>query len=103
LTFNDGIVWLMAGYWLFSGFDRSDLTKNRILPSAILLLLVTCGYFFVYIIYPGNPIDLLSTSLRRIVIQLWLSWVFLFFYCVKGPEKNTPPPAEPTRCGQNEV
>ena len=32
--------------------------------------------------------DLLSASLRRIMIQLWPTWVFLFFYSVKGPEKN---------------
>jgi len=55
------------------------------------------GYFFIYIIYPGNPIDLLSASLRRIIIQLWLTWVFLFFYCVKGPEKNASIPADATR------
>ena len=94
ITFNDGIVWLMAGYFLFSGWDRSDLLKNRLLWPSILLLLMMGGYFFIYVIYPGNPINLLSASLRRIVIQLWLSWVFLFFYCVKGPEKDSSTTAE---------
>jgi len=97
LTFNDGILWLMAGYILFSGLDRTDLIKKRILSPTILLLLMMCGYFFIYIIYPGNPIDLLSASLRRIIIQLWLTWVFLFFYCVKGPEKNASIPANCAR------
>ena len=97
LTFNDGIIWLMAGYLLLSGFDRSDLLKNRFLSPALLLLLMMGGYFFIYIIYPGNLIDLLSASLRRIIIQLWLPWVFLFFYCVKGPEKNMSTPADATR------
>jgi hypothetical protein len=97
LTFNDGIIWLMAGYLLLSGLDRSDLLKNRLLSPALLLLLMMGGYFFIYIIYPGNPIDLLSASLRRIIIQLWLTWVFLFFYCVKGPEKNASIPANATR------
>jgi hypothetical protein len=90
-TFNDGIVFLMAGYFFFSGLDRSDLVKKRILSHTILLLLMMCSYFFIYIIYPGNPRDLLSASLRRIVIQLWPAWVFLFFYCVKGPEKHSLP------------
>ena len=97
LTFNDGIVWLMAGYFLFSGKDRSDLIKKRLLSHTTLLLLMMCSYFFIYIIYPGNPRDLLSTSLRRIIIQLWPTWVFLFFYYVKGPEKNAPIPANPPR------
>jgi hypothetical protein len=96
-TFNDGIVWLMAGYLFFAGLDRPDLIKKRVLSPAFLLLLMTCSYFFVYIIYPGDPRDLLSASLRRIIIQLWLTWVFLFFYCVKGPEKNTSTPADATR------
>ena len=97
LTFNDGIVWLMAGYFFFSGLDRPDLIKKRLLAPAILLLLLMCGYFFVYITYPGNPRDLLSASLRRIIIQLWPTWVFLFFYCVQGPEKNISIPANSPR------
>ena len=97
LTFNDGIVWLMAGYFFFSGLDRPDLIKKRLLAPAILLLLLMCGYFFVYITYPGNPRDLLSASLRRIIIQLWPTWVFLFFYCVQGPEKNVSIPANSPR------
>jgi len=94
-TFNDGVVWLMAGYIFISGLDRSDLIKKRLLSPVILLLLMMCGYFFVYIIYPGNPESLLSTSLRRVIVQLWPTWVFLFFYCVKGPEKNASIPAKP--------
>jgi hypothetical protein len=96
-TFNDGIVWLMAGYLFLAGLDRPDLIKKRLSSPAFLLLLMTCSYFFVYIIYPGDPKDLLSASLRRIIIQLWLTWVFLFFYCVKGPEKNASISADVTR------
>jgi hypothetical protein len=92
-TFNDGIIFLMAGYFLLSGLERSDLIKKRILSHTVLLLLMMCGYFFVYVIYPGNTRDLLSASLRRIIIQLWPTWVFLFFYCVKGPEKHASIPA----------
>ncbi|MEX1328772.1 MAG: phospholipid carrier-dependent glycosyltransferase [Desulfobacterales bacterium] len=97
LTFNDGIVWLMAGYLFLAGLDRPDLIKKRASSPVFLLLLMTCSYFFVYIIYPGNPRDLLSASLRRIIIQLWLTWVFLFFYCVKGPEKNASISTDATR------
>ena len=97
LTFNDGIIGLMAVYLFLAGLDRPDLIKNRILSPAILLLLMTSSYFFVYMIYPGDTKDLLSASLRRIIIQLWLTWVFLFFYGVKGPEKNASIPADATR------
>ena len=50
-AFNDGIVWLMAGYMLISGLDRSDLFKKRALSPAILLLLMMGSYFFIYVIY----------------------------------------------------
>jgi hypothetical protein len=102
-NFNDGIVWLAAAYLFLSGLNRPDLFKSRILSPTILMLLMMCGYFFVYIIYPGNPEDLLSTSLRRVVIQLWLTWVFLLFYCVKGPEKLTSISPNPMRSLKNEV
>ncbi len=37
------------------------------------------------------PYDLrwhIDSSLRRLFIQLWPAWVFLFFYCVRGPEQS---------------
>ena len=97
LTFNDGIVWLVLAYFCLSGFDRSTSVKNRIILPTVLMLLVMCGYFLVYVIYTGNMIDLLNASLRRIIIQLLLTWVFIFFYCVKGPERHTSIPAEPIK------
>jgi hypothetical protein len=97
LTFNDGIVWLGLAYLCLSGFDRSDPVKIRILSPTALLLLMMCGYFLVYVIFPGNTIDLLSASLQRIVIQLWLTWVFIFFYFVKGPERHAAYPAKPSK------
>jgi hypothetical protein len=97
LTFNDGIVWLALVYFCLSGFDRSDPVKSRILSPTLLLLLMMCGYFLVYVIHPGNMINLLSASLRRVIIQLFLTWVFVFFFCVKGPEKNASIPARPSK------
>jgi len=96
LTFNDGIIWLAVAYFCLSGIDRSDSIKSRIVSPTVLMLLVMGGYFMVYVIYPGNIADLLNASLRRINIQLLLTWVFIFFYCVKGPEKIASIPAIPT-------
>ena len=93
LTFNDGLVWLALAYLCISGFDRSESGKKRILSPTILLLLMMGGYFMVYVIYPGNQTDLLNASLRRVIIQIWLTWIFIFFYCAKGPEKTASGPA----------
>jgi hypothetical protein len=87
-TFNDGIIWLMIVYLLISGFDRSRFPDKRILSYLILMFLMLCGYFFSYLISPHDVEWHIGSSIRRLVIQLWPSWVFLFFYCVKGPEKS---------------
>ena len=87
-TFNEGIIWLMIVYLLISGFDRSRFPDKRILSYLILMFLMLCGYFFSYLISPHDVEWHIGSSIRRLVIQLWPSWVFLFFYCVKGPEKS---------------
>jgi hypothetical protein len=85
-SFNDGIVILMAVYFLVSGLDRSGKGNKHILSHVILLLLMLCGYLFAYVITPYELVWHIGSSIRRLLIQLWPAWVFLFFYCVKGPE-----------------
>jgi len=87
-TFNEGIVWLMIVYLLISGFNKSRFPDKRILSYFILMFLMLCGYFFSYLISPHDVGWHIGSSIRRLVIQLWPSWVFLFFYCVKGPGKS---------------
>ena len=87
-SFNDKIVILMAVYFLISGLDRSGKVKKHILPHVILLLLMLCGYLFAYVITPYELRWHIGSSLRRLFIQLWPAWVFLFFYCVRGPEQS---------------
>jgi hypothetical protein len=94
-SFNDKIVILMAVYFLISGLDRSGKVKKHILPHVILLLLMLCGYLFAYVITPYDLRWHIGSSLRRLFIQLWPAWVFLFFYSVRGPEQS----AEEDRVG----
>jgi 4-amino-4-deoxy-L-arabinose transferase-like glycosyltransferase len=86
--FNDKIVILMALYLLFSGFDRSGKVKKHILSHVLLLLLMVCGYTFAYVITTYDLRWHIDSSLRRLFIQLWPAWVFLFFYSVRGPERS---------------
>ena len=87
-TFNEGIVWLMIVYLLISGFNKSRFPDKRILSYLILMFLMLCGYFLSYLISPHDVGWHIGSSIRRLLIQLWPSWVFLFFYCVQGPEKS---------------
>lgn len=86
--FNDKIVILMAVYFLFSGLDRSGKVKKHILSHVILLLLMLGGYLFAYMITPYDLRWHIGSSIRRLFIQLWPAWVFLFFYGIKGPEPS---------------
>ena len=44
------------------------------------------GYLFAYVITPYDLEWHIGSSIRRLFIQLWPAWVFIFFYCVRGPE-----------------
>ncbi len=87
-TFNDGIVVLLAVYFLISGPDRSGNIKKHLLSHVTLLLLMMCGYAFAYVITPYELQWHIGSSLRRLFIQVWPAWVFLFFYNVRGPEQT---------------
>lgn len=86
--FNDKIVLLMAMYLLFSGLDRSGKVKKHLLSHVLLLLLMLCGYTFAFVITTYDLRWHIDSSLRRLFIQLWPAWVFLFFYSVRGPEQS---------------
>lgn len=89
VTFNDGIVVLMAVYFCIAGLDR-DFAKKQIIFYVTLALLLLAGYFFSYILSPHNLRWQLSSSLFRLIIHVLPLFVFLFFYSAKRPEPSYP-------------
>jgi len=51
------------------------------------LTLALIGEFFVYIVTPTDMEWLLSTSLNRLILQLWPAAVFIFFMVTRSPEE----------------
>ncbi len=90
--FNDGVFILLVVYLSISGINKVFFKDRQFFAQATLLVLMLGCYFFTYVIFSYNNLnDLewhLSSSLDRLVIHIWPSWVFLFFYCVNGPEKS---------------
>jgi len=72
---------------LSSVIDRSGKVNKHILSHVILLILMLGGYLFAYMITPYDLRWHIGSSIRRLYIQLWPAWVFLFFYGIKGPEQ----------------
>ena len=75
-----GIVPLLGLYLLASRVKRDDFVIAE--HGIVVLTLLLIGYFFVYLTTPLNLEFHLRTSLQRLLIQLWPSFVFLYFLVV---------------------
>ena len=63
--------------------------KNR-LPTAtaiVAISLVSSGYFFVYVTTPHDLNWHLESSLNRLLLQLWPTFVFIYFMIARTPEE----------------
>jgi hypothetical protein len=88
MQLNPGAVsiLLLIAYLLIAGVRIDDRDRTGLVRTAAVLLLMTAGYFFVYVM---TPLDLgyhLATSLNRLFLQLWPSVIFLFFMTAAAPE-----------------
>jgi hypothetical protein len=93
-------ILLPAVYLLITGIRIDPREKTGLVQTAAVLLLMTVGYFFVYVL---TPLDLnyhLLTSLNRLFLQLWPGVLFVVFLVARplqaswpnnGPETVPPP------------
>lgn len=90
LTFGDfsvDIIMLLVFYALFFGVtSHKILQKNAALVISVILGMLI-GYFFVYVLTPYDLSWQLSSSLKRLFIQIWPSVLLGFFLLVKSPEE----------------
>jgi hypothetical protein len=87
-TFNDHIVILLIVYIFLSGVARSSFVKKGVASHLFLMLFMLGGYAFSFFISPHDLDWHMSSALKRLSVQLLPAWVFIAFYCVKGPEKT---------------
>jgi hypothetical protein len=86
--FDKGVVHpvpLLAFYLLCLGIKIEEKDKLSIATALITLCLMLAGYFFIYVI---TPLDLnwhLAHSLDRLLLQLWPSFLFVYFLIVAAP------------------
>jgi len=80
-------AWLLVIYAWLLGVKTERAERVTLLTFASALGLVLAGYFFIYVTTPRDLEWHLTFSLDRLLIQLWPSFVLLFFLSVRPPEE----------------
>lgn len=82
-------LWALVPFALLLGGKVEGRNRPAIITSALTLTIVLMGYFFVYVITPFDLSWHLQTSVLRLLIQVWPSFVLTYFLIV-----NTLPEAQ---------
>lgn len=77
------------------GVRIPDRDKRGVAASFITLGLMLVGYFLAYLTTPLGIEGHLRTSVNRLFLQLWPSYVFVFFLLVRAPEEAVSRQASP--------
>jgi hypothetical protein len=80
------VPFLLLFYLLLMGLELED-RRIEVAVSVATILLVAAGYFVTYIITPRSLEWHLMTSLNRLYLQLWPSFLFVYFLIVRRPER----------------
>ncbi len=78
---------LLAFYPLILGIDIAKENRSSVAVCLLALIFVAIGYFFIYVTTPHRLSWHLSDSLNRLLLQLWPSFVFIYFMIVRPPGK----------------
>jgi hypothetical protein len=77
---------LLVFYWGLSGLRMEKSEIVSIIFSLIILSIMMAGYYVIYLT-TAHPLDWhLGTSVRRVLLQLWPSFIFTFFLAVPSWE-----------------
>ncbi len=74
---------LLVFYLLVAGVRANGRNRLTIVTSAIVLFSMLLGYSLIYVVTPIDIKFQLDTSLNRILLQLWPSFVFTYFLLVR--------------------
>lgn len=90
---HDGlVVLLLPAYAGFLGVDLSRMKRPGVLTSVLVVLLILCGYFLVFLITPANLSWHLEVSLKRLLLQLWPAAIFLSLMIIRPPDEPSDKP-----------
>jgi len=86
--FGNGLFMMLILYRILVGENLQKIKafKTNVIMQIITLSLMFIGYFLVYVITPFDLPWHLSTSLNRLLLHLWPSFIFMFFLIMRSPE-----------------
>jgi len=76
---------VLFAYVALKGIDRNVFRNSGWLAGCLILAIVLAGYFVVYINSPFELRSHLVTSLDRLMIHLWPSFLLLLGLCTRRP------------------
>jgi hypothetical protein len=80
-------VWLLVTYSLCAGLRAADRQWSWGFTILLALVLMLAGHVFVFVGTTPDITPLLNTSLDRVLLQLWPSFLVLYFMTVRTPEE----------------
>lgn len=86
-------IYLLALYPLCLGIKVEGVDKRGVLTSVTAICLLLLGYCFIYLITPHDLNWHLKSSLDRLLLQLWPSFLFTYFSIVRTPNEVSIEPA----------
>ncbi|MDY6790511.1 MAG: glycosyltransferase family 39 protein [Thermodesulfobacteriota bacterium] len=92
VKFYDLEKWMLIVFPVFILLmGRSDKKRNNpvIYTSLLILMIMLCGYFTVYLVYPLDNLEwLLEVTTKRLLLQILPGSIFVFFLSSPHPEKR---------------
>jgi hypothetical protein len=80
------LLLILLVYGLLVWFDIPETLTLKFVGLSLLLQL--SGYFFIYLITPHDLVWHINTSMERLLLQVFPSALFLFFYVTRSPDFN---------------
>jgi len=78
---------LLLIYPLFLGIKITARDRIKVTTLVLVMFFMIFGYFMVYVITPYDVSWHLRSSLSRLLLQLWPSFLFVYFMLISTPEK----------------
>ena len=82
VRWGNGLFPILLVYVFFSGVKHDSRNSRLVATCLVILAFMLCGYFMVYVRTPNDLAWHLGTSLRRLLLQLWPTFLLAVFLVV---------------------